>query len=325
MRILLLPVTVSAGQLLAPAFACGLNLYLTVALVGITSRFGWTDVVPLGLRGLEHPLIIASALTLYLVEFVFDKIRYVDSAWDAVHTLVRPPAAALLAFLALQSSALTWQLAGGVVAGAAALSTHGLKAGLRMRLNAGTQRAGALLTSVIEDVLAAALVLSALLRPDVAVILTLAVLTIALLLGPRLIRSATVGLRLLNARVRSIFSGRRSYHRDDLPPSLRALVPDPGFGGAAPRAARAALLRGGNSGARYRTGWIVVDESSAAFVYRRLFAGRRLELQRPCTATVRHGLLADALELDAGVMILLLLKDGPDPRLTAAELARSPL
>jgi hypothetical protein len=67
------------GQLLAIAFACGLNLYATVALLGLASRLGWMSGLPPGLRGLENGFVIGSAALLYLFEFVIDKVPYVDS------------------------------------------------------------------------------------------------------------------------------------------------------------------------------------------------------------------------------------------------------
>src|SRR5687768_9074212 len=92
------------GQLTAASFAGGLNLYLTVALIGISARLNLIPVLPPGLHGLENVLLIASALLLYLIEFIVDKVPHADSVWDALHTVIRPLGTALLAALALDAA-----------------------------------------------------------------------------------------------------------------------------------------------------------------------------------------------------------------------------
>jgi hypothetical protein len=321
------PLAVGAGQLLGPAFACGLNLYATVALLGIAARLGWADALPLGLRGLEHPLVIASAIALYAVEFVVDKIRFLDTAWDALHTLIRPAAAALLAVLALQGSPVGWQIAAAGAAGAAALSAHGLKAGMRLRLNERRRPLGTVTVSVAEDLLAAAMALAALTLPAAAAGMALAMLLLIVLLGPRLIRPAVTGMHVVEARLRGFFGSRRWRTRDEMPRPLRPHVAPPGLGSAPARVARAALLRAGNGAGHYRNGWLVVGDGAPRFLYRHLLGTRRIELPLGSAARLRPGLLADALELEAEAgaedVTLLLLKDGPDPRLALAELTRN--
>jgi hypothetical protein len=82
------------GQLLGTAFACGLNLYATIAVLGISARLDLLAELPPGMRGLENGVVIGIAAAFYLVEFVADRIPGVDHAWEAVHTLIRPAAAA---------------------------------------------------------------------------------------------------------------------------------------------------------------------------------------------------------------------------------------
>jgi hypothetical protein len=313
-----------AGRLLGPAFACGLNLYATVAVLGLASRLGWSDALPAGLRGLEHGVVIGSALALYLVEFVIDKIRWADSAWDAVHTVIRPGAAALLAMLALQGAPLGWRLAAAALAGAAALGAHGLKAGLRVSLNVRAGRGRAIVVSLLEDLLAIALVLASLMLADLAVAIAAAATLMMLLLGPRLSRPAVLGVRAVNARLRGFFGSCRWRGRDELPASLRRLVPPAHVGCAPPRATRAAVLDGADSGTGdYRNGWLVLENGAAAFLYRdSLLRGRRAALPAIRAAILRRGLLADRLEItgEHRSLTLLLLKDGPPPHITRTEL-----
>ena len=119
---------------LGAGFSSGLNLYATVATLGLLQRFGIVHL-PASLEVLAHPWVIGVAAGLYLIEFFADKIPYVDTIWDLIHTFIRPPAAALLA--------------GGV-----ALTSHGTKASARAAVNASPEPFSNWTLSLGEDVLA---------------------------------------------------------------------------------------------------------------------------------------------------------------------------
>src|SRR5215207_2273387 len=87
------------GFALGTSFASGLNLYATVAAAGLFQRLGIVHL-PEPLQVLAHPVVFVLAVALFAIEFIADKIPYVDSIWDAVHTFIRPPAAALLSYSA---------------------------------------------------------------------------------------------------------------------------------------------------------------------------------------------------------------------------------
>src|SRR5229473_1742848 len=92
------------GLALGAGFSSGLNLYATVATLGLLQRFGVLHLPP-SLQVLSHPWVLGIAIALYLVEFCADKIPYFDTVWDAIHTFIRPPAAALLAYAAAGGAA----------------------------------------------------------------------------------------------------------------------------------------------------------------------------------------------------------------------------
>ena len=119
------------GRTLGFSFAAGINLYATVALLGLASRFGWVALPP-QYKAFDHDWVIYTAIALYLVEFLADKIPWVDTIWDALHTVIRPVGGALIAITTLgdASPAVTGltALLGGLVAG----STHITKAGTRV-------------------------------------------------------------------------------------------------------------------------------------------------------------------------------------------------
>ncbi|MCI0537783.1 MAG: DUF4126 domain-containing protein [Verrucomicrobiales bacterium] len=150
----------SLGFALGAAFASGLNLYATVATLGLLHRFDVLDL-PANLEVLANPLVLGTALFLYAVEFIADKIPYVDTVWDVIHTFIRPPAAALLAWAALAPAGFgpggageAWRLAAALLAGGLALTSHGAKASTRAGANASPEPASNWLLSLLEDGLA---------------------------------------------------------------------------------------------------------------------------------------------------------------------------
>ncbi len=140
------------GFALGTSFASGLNLYLTVAAAGLFQRLGIVQL-PEPLVVLAHPVVLGIAITLFLIEFVADKVPYVDSAWDAVHTFIRPPAAALLSYTAFAGEGIPeeWKLGAALLAGGVALTSHGAKASTRAAANASPEPFSNWTLSLLED------------------------------------------------------------------------------------------------------------------------------------------------------------------------------
>lgn len=144
-------------QLLAVALGLaalsGINLYLTVFVTGLAVRFEWIALLPQyeALAVLGHPAIIAVAGTLYFVEFFADKIPWVDSAWDSIHTVIRPVGAALLAIQVLGDVHPVMDVIVALLAGTTALSTHLVKAGGRLVINGSPEPASNITASLGED------------------------------------------------------------------------------------------------------------------------------------------------------------------------------
>src|SRR5258708_3680472 len=141
------------GLALGAGFSSGLNLYATVATLGLLQRFGVLHLPP-GLQILSHPWVLAIAIALYLLEFFADKIPYFDTFWDAIHTFIRPPAAALLAFAAAGAAPPEWRWGAALIAGGVALTSHGAKASARAAVNASPEPLSNWVLSFGEDVLA---------------------------------------------------------------------------------------------------------------------------------------------------------------------------
>lgn len=128
----------------------GINLYLTAAIVGIGGRAGWLSL-PAGMEPLKNPFLIALAVILYAVEFVADKIPYVDSLWDSFHTFIRPTAAAAIGFLAGTEHGPLIQTTLALVTGTIALDLHAVKSSSRLLINTSPEPFSNIAASVAED------------------------------------------------------------------------------------------------------------------------------------------------------------------------------
>jgi hypothetical protein len=140
------------GFALGTSFASGLNLYATVAAAGVFQRLGIVTL-PEPLQVLANPVVLGVAVTLFLIEFIADKIPYVDSVWDALHTFIRPPAAALLSYSAFAGEGVPeeWKLTAALLAGGVALTSHGAKASTRAAANASPEPLSNWTLSLLED------------------------------------------------------------------------------------------------------------------------------------------------------------------------------
>jgi len=196
-----LAVALSLGTL------AGVNLYLTVLVTGLALHFDWVTLPsPLaGLEVLENPGILCIAAVLYAIEFCADKIPWVDTAWDAIHTLIRPIGGAALAVAAMGDAHPAFEVAAALLAGGMAFSSHTAKAGTRLAANTSPEPFTNIALSFVED----ALVLGGLgllvWSPLVALLLAVIICTAILIFLPRLLRNIFQGLRILLKKLRASF------------------------------------------------------------------------------------------------------------------------
>ena len=139
----------------ALGWASGLRLYLTVLLVGIAGHWGWIALPP-GLQVLASPLVMGCAAVLALIEFLADKIPLVDSAWDALHTLIRIPAGAALVAGLLSGWAgdhgEAWTVVAALAGGGLAAAAHAAKASTRAAANTSPEPFSNIGLSLLGDV-----------------------------------------------------------------------------------------------------------------------------------------------------------------------------
>ncbi|MFE9601777.1 DUF4126 domain-containing protein [Streptomyces hokutonensis] len=156
-------------------WASGINAYAVVLLLGVFGATGVSDAVP---ESLQRPEVLVTAAVLFLCEAVADKIPYVDSMWDSVHTLIRPAAGAWVgAVLAGHSGSLN-DVAAGLIGGSTALASHTVKAGTRMAINTSPEPFSNVVMSLAEDLGVGGIVSFAMFQPQAAAIIA-AVLLVA--------------------------------------------------------------------------------------------------------------------------------------------------
>ncbi|MEV7829399.1 DUF4126 domain-containing protein [Streptomyces subrutilus] len=170
-------------------WASGINAYAVVLLLGVFGATGLTDEVPASLQRTD---VLVVAAVLFLCEAVADKIPYVDSVWDAAHTVIRPVAGAVVgALLAGQSGSLS-DLAAAAVGGSTALASHFVKAGTRMAVNTSPEPVSNIVLSTAEDLGVAGIVTFAMFNPQaaavIAAVLLLAGLAVVVYLWTRIRR-----------------------------------------------------------------------------------------------------------------------------------------
>jgi len=138
------------GRTMGFSFAAGINLYATVAILGLAKRFGWV-ALPDQFSVFDNDVVIVAAIVLYVIEFVADKIPWVDSMWDAVHTAIRPLGGAVIAVATLGDASPTMQGLVALLGGTLAAGTHFTKAGTRAAANTSPEPFSNWILSLGED------------------------------------------------------------------------------------------------------------------------------------------------------------------------------
>lgn len=165
------------GRTLGFSLAAGVNLYATVALLGLAAHYHWVQL-PGQFRVFDNPWIIGVAVVLYAVEFVADKIPWFDSIWDAIHTAIRPLGGALVAVAALGQPSPVMAGLAALVGGTVAAGSHLSKAGARIAINTSPEPFSNWTMSLLEDVFVVGLGLLALRYPLLAFIVSVAILSV---------------------------------------------------------------------------------------------------------------------------------------------------
>lgn len=188
---------------LGTAWTSGINLYATVSVLGLLQKFGATKL-PGGLDVLDNWWIIGFAGGLYLIEFFADKIPYVDSVWDVVHTFIRIPAGAIVAYSATTDLDPSITIPATLVGGGLAFASHGTKAAARIGANLSPEPVSNWVLSLVEDAIAFLGTFLAVFAP-VIIVSVLGIFIIAFLwFFPKVFRA-----------IRRLFAAARAFLRGD--------------------------------------------------------------------------------------------------------------
>ena len=185
------------------AWTSGINLYATVAALGIAGRSEMIHLPP-ELQVLTHPAVIAIACIMYVIEFFADKVPYVDSGWDVLHTFIRVPAGAILAAKSLGDMNPALELAALLAGGTVALAAHGTKATIRLAINTSPEPFSNWAASITEDVTVLGSIWMVFNHPIVMLILVVSFMALVVWLVPKLFRLAKRGFQALRDRLRGV-------------------------------------------------------------------------------------------------------------------------
>src|SRR3954465_3840586 len=158
------------------AYAAGLNLYATVGIVGLAARLGWIGPLPGSLIGLTSWWVIGTALTLMAIEFAASLMPAVASAWDTLHSLVRPPAAAALAAATAWHGDPAFVLVAALIGGGLAVTTHTTKLGIRYAIDMSPEPVSNGVTSAAELALVTIIALNLWQHPYITILCAIAIL-----------------------------------------------------------------------------------------------------------------------------------------------------
>jgi len=175
------------------ATLAGVNLYLVTFVAGLAIRFQWVELFAQHeiLMPLAHPAVLAVSGTLFVVEAMADKVPWLDSLWDSVHTVIRPMGGALLAISALGQTKPEFSVIIALLAGGTTLVSHSFKSGSRLLVNSSPEPASNTVVSVTEDVAVLGGFALMAVNPRIAACVFIVFLIIAILLLPRLYRRIT--------------------------------------------------------------------------------------------------------------------------------------
>ena len=176
------------GRTAAFSFAAGVNLYATVAIIGLASRFHLVALPPqFGI--FDSPLVIGAAVVLYVVEFFADKVPYVDTVWDIVHTAIRPLGGAFVAVASLGDASPAAQGLAALLGGTLAAGSHLTKASTRAAANTSPEPFSNWALSLAEDGFVVGLGVLALTYPVTALVVTAALVALMGMCATMIVRA----------------------------------------------------------------------------------------------------------------------------------------
>ncbi len=185
-----------AALIIASSFAAGLNIYATVLTLGILARTQWVALPP-GLDSLGHTWVLVACGILFAIEFVADKIPALDLVWNGIHTVVRIPIAALVAYHASAQLSPQMQILATAIGAAVALAAHTSKTAVRAAVTPSPEPISNIALSSAEDVVAVGITWFATHHPFIAAATAITILIAAFFAARSLLRAIPRPLRTI--------------------------------------------------------------------------------------------------------------------------------
>lgn len=179
---------ITLGRTLGFSFAAGVNLYATVAILGLASRYGWVSLPP-QFQAFNNDIVIGAAVVMYLIEFFADKIPYLDSLWDLIHTAIRPVGGALIAVATLGEASGPMEGLIALLGGTVAASSHLTKTSTRAVANTSPEPVSNWVLSFGEDLFVVGLAYLALQHPIAALVIASVLLALIVFFAAFIIRT----------------------------------------------------------------------------------------------------------------------------------------
>jgi hypothetical protein len=275
------------------SFTSGVNLYATVALVGLAVRFNVIQNLPEQLHVLANEYVIGVALTMYVCEFFADKIPAFDSFWDSIHTFIRPFSAAFIALMAAGDASIVVKIIAVLLAGSVALTTHTAKAGTRLLINTSPEPVSNSVVSIAEDIGVFVLVALVLTHPFVAASIMAVLLLLIIWQGPKLIGFIIYLFKAIYCKLWSYVPCENSVNLEIMPHSYDAYLNNILEGSERVYLTIGAVFKG----SKKRSGYFVVSARRCIILHRSWFRVRHIEvdLQDILRMTFQKNFLTDRL------------------------------
>jgi uncharacterized protein DUF4126 len=176
------------GRALGFSFAAGVNLYATVAILGLAARYHWVSLPP-QFEAFNNDVVIGAAIVLYLLEFFADKIPYVDTLWDMIHTAIRPIGGALIAVTTLGDASPAMEGMVALLGGTVAAGSHFTKTSTRAAANASPEPFSNWILSIGEDLFVVGLGFLALQYPVLALGVVIVLVVVVAMFAAMIVRT----------------------------------------------------------------------------------------------------------------------------------------
>jgi hypothetical protein len=290
---------VKLSSVMGLSMTSGINLYATVAIVGLATKFNMVQGLPPEFEAFNNDFVIIIAVLLYLCEFAADKIPGFDSLWDSIHTLIRPFGAAMVSLAVIGEASPPVEVVTALFGASMAMATHTAKAGTRLIVNTSPEPFTNIALSVAEDVGVIGFALLVMSHPYISLVISIVLMALLVWFGPGLWRGAMLGLKSVLVKIGTIFGGAPAELKETLPDSYEELVDGELSKGEQIRASLKCNVRKVKECGRNRKGYLVLTDRRLLFAFRKLFKTRlkewnAAELEK---ATLQKRFLVDVIRI----------------------------